>query len=65
MSNSTRNTMGDIIIEVTGGVVQKVAIPEGCGYRVVVRDYDNGFMDEDEIVSEFSEDIYLATPRNG
>ena len=62
MSNST-DIMGDIIVEVTGGVVQQVTIPEGCDYRVVIRDYDNRVMDEDDVVSEFSEDIYLATPR--
>lgn len=65
MFNSARNIMGDIIVEVTGGVVQQVTIPEGCEYRVVVRDYDNRVMDEDDVVSEFSEDIYLATPRKG
>ncbi len=56
--------MDDIIVEVRGGVVQQVTIPRGCEYRVVIRDYDNKYWNEDTgDFTDHSEDVYLASPR--
>jgi len=51
----------EIIITVSGGVVQDVSMPEACPYPVIIRDYDADSIEVERLTKDEDGELFLES----